>query len=107
MKRLISVELIEEDGVQKVTWNAPSGDIQALDQLIAALGQLRADSTPPVRQEDPKAGENIGEAIQDPRWFLGLGEKSETLLAIRHPGFGWLTFQLPDESKNRLRRLLQ
>ena len=65
-----------------------------LDELIRGLGQGRrqlADPVAPARDEPAR----LTAAVVEPGYLVGTNSrKREALLALRHPGFGWLGFQL-------------
>lgn len=70
-------------------------DGRSTEALILSLGKQRAA----LKEEVPRtleAGTSI-EAMLDPVWQVD-GQKlpEGRVLALRHPGFGWLTFVIPD-----------
>ena len=93
MGKLATAILSKENGqLQLQCTTEGSGtalSVEAMDQLIDALGLFRASQQPSVRAADPVVGETV-QAIFDLRWFIG-GEPltNGALLQIRHPGFGW------------------
>lgn len=67
------------------------------EKHIQDVGQSRAELGDPVTPElDPGA---ILDAIVDPSWRVN-GERlpEGRHIAFRHPGLGWVSFVLPDES---------
>ncbi|MEY4257097.1 MAG: hypothetical protein RLZZ141_2324 [Pseudomonadota bacterium] len=76
-----------------------------LDEIIHRLGDIRqqmSDRVPPRLDVNPRLP-----AIDDPAWHLGITEDNLTVtLAIRHPGFGWLGFSLPQNEAKHLGELL-
>ena len=73
-----------------------------LDELIAKAAARRATLQPPPPLEAPKQAE----AIVNPHWFTCLVEPG-TLLQLRHPGLGWLSFVIgPNERAHLLGILL-
>ena len=65
-----------------------------LDELIHALAhgraQLREEVAPSLDQ-----GARLTDVELDPGYLVGKNTaKGEALLALRHPGFGWLGFRL-------------
>ncbi|HBO78681.1 hypothetical protein [Cupriavidus sp. UBA2534] len=73
-----------------------------LSDYIAALAQVRESLRPPVRTQDPQAGETV-QAIADPRWWMSSEAfVGGALLQLRHPGLGWLAFALPLQSLQAL-----
>lgn len=61
-----------------------------LDALIEAIGQHRALLTPAVNDTPP----TDFSATINPAWTLFNGPLG-SVLRIRHPGFGWLSFIIP------------
>lgn len=109
MTTLVTVSLTEENGQQSISYQNgdPNTPLQAatIEQLIRALGVMRAQMSPPVRTEDPKFGDEV-EALTDPRWWINADSFiGGALLQIRHPGFGWLGFALPLQSLRDLHAL--
>jgi hypothetical protein len=65
-----------------------------LDDLIRALGDARAMLDEEVAPQLDE-GARITNSIVDPNYLVGTNSsKGQTLLAFRHPGFGWIGFQL-------------
>lgn len=75
--------------------------VPELDALIAEAGARRASLEPAHPNEAPKAVQ----ATVNPAWFTALIELG-TLLQIRHPGFGWLSFVIPANERAHLLSLL-
>lgn len=105
MEKLLTVSLVEMDGVRRLEWQSDQADIANLDQLISILGQFRETLEPPIRQSDPLPGDMIY-MLDDPRWVGSSMLDDKLLLAFRHPGFGWLGFQLHQQSEDALLALL-
>lgn len=77
----------------------PDGIESFLQQVASQRSQLKD----PVRPDlDP--GSRI-DALVDPRLHVERYPQG-AMLAIRHPGFGWLGFALPEQSVQDLARLL-
>lgn len=102
-RRLAIMEL-REDGVPlaHVTWEAPE-----LEAVIDALMRLRANMAEPV----PTTREPVYrlEVIENPQWDVPAvhsGALDRTVLALRHPGKGWLGFSLPRADAQKLGRAL-
>ncbi len=101
--------------IQILTNGAPATEIELLsnelDAIIAVLGEARAtmrDAVPFTTPEERNARELL---VLDPKWQTqtaihpGL---NGIALRLRHPGFGWLTFNLPyTEAQNLGRWLVQ
>jgi hypothetical protein len=68
-----------------------------LDELIAKAAVRRASLNPAHDNAPPKQAE----AIVNPQWFTCLVEPG-TLLQIRHPGLGWLSFVIPSNERAQL-----
>lgn len=76
-------------------------DAAELDALIARAAQRRAELSPPVSMDVPR----YSYAFVDPRWYINAVEGG-TLLYIRHPGLGWMSFCFPpNETANVIRTL--
>jgi hypothetical protein len=41
------------------------------------------------------------EAAVDPRWYLSMAD-ANTILQLRHPGYGWVGFLIPPASRAQL-----
>jgi len=85
--------------------NASSGKVHLrasdIDSLIAKLAQHRATMAPEIPQSLPER-EDVT-MIHDPIWILHAPTSTkDKLLLIRHPGLGWLTFQLPPSEAAKL-----
>ncbi len=77
-----------------------------LDELIRALANGRARLAEEVAPELDE-GARITDAVVDPAYLLGANRaKDRALLAFRHPGFGWLGFQLRRPAAEALVRRL-
>lgn len=106
MKEIVTVSLVEREGIRQLDWKTDQAKIGDLDQLISILGQLRETLVPPVRQSDPVDGEVVTMA-PDPRWRLTTTLDDQLVLQLRHPGYGWLSFQFPGQSEDAILLLLQ
>ena len=98
--------MTEEDGKETISYEAFQPEHETLDRLIRVLGQLRANMSPPVKQDDPVL-QTVLEAVDDPRLFVQSTSDGRTALSFRHPGFGWLSYLLTQQSRADLLRLLQ
>ena len=72
-----------------------------LDALRDAIALERVKRKPDVSMEQPKTME----AAVDPRWYITLGEAG-TFLQLRHPGYGWVGYLLPPQSRATLASFL-
>jgi hypothetical protein len=92
--RLTTVEMVQQEGrgptIDLVTWGREE---EVLDELIDALGKLRAELNPPVPERLDDCLQNI---VSASAMTLGRTRSGELLLAVCHPGFGWLTFGLSE-----------
>lgn len=68
-----------------------------LDALLVAASLERAKREPAVPMEQPKTME----AAFDPRWFISMAE-ANTILQLRHPGYGWVGYVVPPASRAQL-----
>jgi hypothetical protein len=84
---------------QSVAWSdSEAPDIEGIIELLAQMRAGLADEVP--RERDP----NIrGRVVRDPVWqplkHRVLGGR---LLALRHPGLGWLHFVFPEEEARKV-----
>ena len=72
-----------------------------LDELIDQASRLRMTLQP---EHSFQAPQEIA-AIDNPAWFTVLTDVG-TLLQLRHPGFGWMSFIIPDQERAHLLALL-
>jgi hypothetical protein len=78
-----------------------SGD--ALDPFIAQIGQIRSIIVPPMPQDPIKVT-----IVTPGRYHLGPNQDTGGLLmAIFHPGFGWIGFNISNDDAERLEQQLQ
>lgn len=72
-----------------------------IEGLIVARAQLR-----PQHPTQPPLGQRV-DAIVDPHYWTNRDpESGMSLLMLRHPGLGWLSFMLPAAERKRLAHLL-
>jgi hypothetical protein len=77
------------------TEGASTVNVEALDRMIAFLGNVRAQQLPPVRTTDPDP-QGVYEAVPDPRWWIRAEPMAPGVsLHLRHPGLGWQVYLLP------------
>jgi hypothetical protein len=72
-----------------------------LDGLLEAVSLERAKREPPVTMEQPQTME----AALDPKWYVSL-TGANTILQLRHPGFGWVGYVFPPPSRAALATFL-
>jgi hypothetical protein len=96
----VNIELVSQTEIELKAFDGgqPSAhtrlDAADVDRLIAVLSQLRTAMTPPVARTIAADALPVGPV--DPLWAVpGTSPRPGKLLAIRHPGHGWLTFQFP------------
>jgi hypothetical protein len=95
----IAVEIVENDEALAHAFLEPV----ELDQFIAVLAAYRAELNDRVAAElEPNSRLAT---IVDPAWKTRPHENGR-LLALRHPGLGWLSFLLPEEEAAKLGGLL-
>jgi hypothetical protein len=70
-------------------------DSASVEKHIHDLAQHRANLIDPVTPT-LDAGSRL-EAIVDPRWRVPKPIEQGRVLALRHPGLGWLSFVFPDK----------
>ena len=110
----IKVAVVDEERRQAVVelWKGdePLGHInlpaEALDRLIHRLSECRANLVDEVATSyEPLA--NPGGIVIDPTWSVLAqpGERTK-VLALRHPGLGWLPFVLPEHTQLTLSKVL-
>jgi hypothetical protein len=72
-----------------------------VDSLIAKLAYFRAGMTPEIPRVSSDPG-NLGRVL-DPLWILHAPLLAkDKLLLVRHPGLGWMMFQLPPSEAAKL-----
>jgi hypothetical protein len=98
--RLTTVEMVQREGrgptIDLVTCGCED---QVLDELIDALGQLRTHLSPPVPD---RLDDHPSRVVVPAAMTLGRARSGELLLAVRHPGFGWLTFSVAERARSNL-----
>lgn len=85
-------------------WAHVTLELPEFSDFVQGMGRMRQLFTEPVAP-DLDAGSRL-EAVVDPRWRVmnqvpGHPAGSATLL-LRHPGFGWLGFALPQHEARAL-----
>jgi hypothetical protein len=75
--------------------------LEELDDLLVRTAKHRASLQPGPSTDHPKPTD----VVVNPGWYTGLAD-SATLLQIRHPGFGWLSFLIPANERAHLLSLL-
>jgi hypothetical protein len=95
-----SVDSSREHVVIEVSMDGkPLGHIEldgtSVEKHIHDLAQHRANLNDPVTLT-LDAGSRL-EAIVDPRWRVPKPIEQGRVLALRHPGLGWLSFVFPDK----------
>lgn len=81
------------------------------EDLIVKLGHARASLNKPVRYE-PGPGTRLDLTVVDPVWRTSTDPRvgppgvTGVTLALRHSGYGWLSFLLPYEEARALGRWL-
>jgi hypothetical protein len=91
-ERTARLEFAFEDG-HKSSVNMDSADMDALIENFATVRAAMSDPVP--EQLDPIPRLPTTEA---PKWWVYDPRPDGHMLALRHPGFGWLGFLLPQES---------
>jgi hypothetical protein len=93
----LSVELTgNEVGARKVKLEAAD-----IDALIAKLAHYRSTMAPEVPRQLANSNTVVG--VRDPIWMLHAPPGStDRLLIVRHPGLGWMMFQLPAAEATKL-----
>ncbi len=67
---------------------------EELDQRISELSAIRAQMQPGIPEEPP----SIQEAVVNPLYAIRVDRVTRAcLLRIRHPGLGWLNFEIPSQ----------
>lgn len=74
-----------------------------VSETVERLAAIRAGMLPEVDRE-LKPGQRLP-AVADPIW-RAVVDSGRIMLAVRHPGFGWLAFELPPGSAGGLGRFL-
>jgi hypothetical protein len=84
-----SVRLEMNQGGKTVGWAALTA--AEVNGLMAMLATVRADLADKVPMEAI-----VGVPTQDPAWWVTPQQNATQMVGFRHPGYGWLWFQLPD-----------
>jgi hypothetical protein len=85
----VTIEALDPGGA-KVSGTADAAD---LDELIVALGSVRAALADVVPEElEPPARVAT---IRDPAWLCE-SQDGRRIACFRHPGYGWLAFALSE-----------
>lgn len=98
--RKAHIELISQDEIELSVFDGEQPSVSTrlgaadIDSLIAVLSQVRTRMTPEVPRTIPEGTRPNGPV--DPLWMVpGAAPLPGKLLAVRHPGLGWLMFQFP------------
>ena len=91
----VLIRILDEDG-EVVEGLADATD---LDELIARLGEVRAEMTDAVPERLEPSGRVA--AVRDPAWWCQ-PRAQDTALCLRHPGYGWVAFGLPHHEAKAL-----
>jgi hypothetical protein len=68
-----------------------------LDALLESISLERAKREPAVTMDQPQKME----AAVDPKWYLSMSGPN-SILQLRHPGYGWVGYVLPTPSRAAL-----
>ncbi|HEV2098413.1 MAG TPA: hypothetical protein VGR45_05750 [Stellaceae bacterium] len=79
-------------------------DAAEVDKMIEALAQMRAEMKPPRPIVEPAPGTKINVATVG-RWYVQ-PDGNGIVLAILHPGYGWVGLYLDPNSIEQLSRRL-
>jgi hypothetical protein len=81
-------------------------DAAQLERLIHRLAECRANLADEVPREYVRLEQSAGIVI-DPTWsVLAEADESNKVLALRHPGLGWLPFILPVHQQTTIAKVL-
>jgi len=97
MKEILAAVLSEdENGNFSLGYNLDEQNqlTPRLDKLIAVLAQDREVREPGFPAKMPLISEVSG--VNGPAWQWSMLPDASLVLNLRHPGFGWLSFRLPD-----------
>jgi hypothetical protein len=72
-----------------------------LDALMLAISLERVKREPPVAMDQPATIE----AALDPKWFVSMAG-ANTIMQLRHPGYGWVGYLIPPTSRATLAAVL-
>jgi hypothetical protein len=76
-----------------------------VEGLIEQLAVTRAGMTPAV-PSGPQ-GARVGH-IPDPAFYIRIAEPSEEIeLLLRHPGLGWISFEIPRSEASEMKSILE
>jgi hypothetical protein len=80
-------------------------DVAAIDQAIDSLARVRASLVPPIPAK-VTSGDRVS-VRTDYKWQVREGKiEDRRILSLRHPGFGWLNFAMPDDDAKDLAQWL-
>lgn len=104
------VSLSQDQTSVSIEWQADVQNVNLgaaeLDLLIAKLARLRAEIEPTHRAHFIP-GQRVA-AIPKPHWYTEPDILSgDTLIHLRHPGFGWLSFLIPASDAVRMADYIQ
>jgi hypothetical protein len=75
-------------------------DASDIDGLIAALAEFRSNMTPEISST---LSSGSFQSIVDPLWnALASPLLPGKIVAVRHPGYGWVGFQFPSDEAAKL-----
>ncbi|GLS22672.1 hypothetical protein GCM10007874_56920 [Labrys miyagiensis] len=103
-----------EDDLETVTLTFPTGpvvvltlNVAQLEDILKNLGDFRARMKPQI-PEKYAVGQKMVFAINNPSWFTEPElMQGNSLLHIRDPRFGWLSYHIPSEEALKLSGYLQ
>ena len=104
-----AIDLLDDRKTAKFSFGAPEGPHMAvmlavddIEGLIGALSRARADMNPEVR----RGADGPLLVIPEPVYRTQIDTRSENMsLALRHPGLGWIGYQMPLEEVANLVRI--
>ena len=109
-KGSLAMQISLSQDKREITIKFPSADVMMdanqAGQLINALALMRSNMLPEHAFDYAPQQRTI--ALPDPRWYTEVSFLPEgSLIHIRHPGFGWLSFLLPPNEAAKFASLLQ
>lgn len=83
-----------DDELKSVFESCQALSARQLDQLIAALGAIRAQAQPAVQMMP----DDLLQVTDDPALKFGIRSDGRLMLNLRSPAFGWQVFLLGDHN---------
>ncbi len=105
MQQALRVNVVDEGNAKAVRFDIGAQSamlgVEDVDALIQWLAKNRASMSPPPPMEPQASQQYVVE--MDPCWFVDKNHLVDgVILLMRHTGYGWIGFSLPQTSLDRL-----